>query len=280
MYITKLIVYSSLIFLFSFCETETSGNQGNTTNTINVAGETIKNRITCPVGYTREDYPNNSWPYFLQNLHLLPDGAKVLDYSGRPISNQSSHVAVVDYDIGRQDLQQCADAIIRLRAEYLYQQQAYNSIQFKFTSGHNYKWTDHAQGIRPSIHGNNVSFGMRAGADNSYSNFRKYLNIIFTYAGTISLNRDLQKVDRNSSLQIGDIIIKAGSPGHAVLIVDRAQDAEGNYIYLLAQGYTPAQSIHVLKSGQTNISPWFKIDKAGAISSARYYFSNPNIRRF
>jgi hypothetical protein len=273
MSINKLIFFSSFIFLISSCDEKTLQN-------INVSGESIRDRIICPFGYSRENYDKSSWQYFLQNLNLKPNGSKILDFTGEPIFNQKGHVGIIDYDIGKKDLQQCADAIIRLRAEYLYKQQEYNDIEFKFTSGHNYRWIDYAKGIRPSIDGNKVTFKQNAKTDSSYSSFRNYLDIIFIYAGTISLNRDLEKIPRNNNFEIGDIIIKAGSPGHAVLVVDRVRDNQGNYLYLLAEGYTPAQSIHILKSGKSNISPWFKIDKQGSISSKRFYFSNPNIRRF
>lgn len=106
---------------------------------IDISGESIRNRIICPTEYYRESYDKSSWQFFLQNLNLLPNGSKILDFRGNPISSQSSHVGIIDYDIGKKDLQQCADAIIRLRAEYLYEQQSFNDIQFKFTSGHNYK---------------------------------------------------------------------------------------------------------------------------------------------
>lgn len=243
-------------------------------------GETIAQRIKAPEGYEKEAYDPFSWASFLQNLPLLPQGSLIYDYTNKPISDQKSHTAVINYDTGKKDLQQCADAIIRLRAEHLFSREDYQQIQFKFTSGDNCKWLDYAQGIRPKVSGNNVSFAKVASPDHSYDNFRKYLDLVYTYAGTISLNRDLKKVPRKANYEIGDVIVKAGSPGHAVIIVDRAKDKDGNFIYLLAQGYTPAQSFHILNSGQKNIAPWFRILKSGSISSSRYYFSNPNIRRF
>ena len=180
----------------------------------------------------------------------------------------------------KKDLQQCADATIRLRAEYLFSTGNFQEIHFKFTSGDNYAWLDHALGIRPKVAGNKVSFEKTASEDNSYENFRKYLDIVYTYAGTISINRDLKEVPRSADFEIGDVIVKPGSPGHAVIVVDRAKNQNGEYIYLLAQGYTPAQSIHIINSHQKAITPWFKIARTGSISSNRYYFSNPNIRRF
>jgi hypothetical protein len=38
--------------------------------------------------------------------------------------------AVMDLPVGNKDLQQCADAIMRLRAEYLYRPGQFNSIRF------------------------------------------------------------------------------------------------------------------------------------------------------
>ncbi|MBE7686747.1 hypothetical protein F6A46_00685 [Tenacibaculum finnmarkense genomovar ulcerans] len=276
---TKMKIHQLLFYCFFLISISSCKPDVEKSNT-NKSAETIRGRISCPTDYSRENYDTSSWKFFLQNLKLLPDKSKILDFTGNPISNQSSHVAIINYDVGNRDLQQCADAIIRLRAEYLYEQKAFDKIEFKFTSGHNYKWTDHAKGIRPQVQGNSVTFQQTTNADASYSNFRHYLDIVFMYAGTISLNRDLKKIFRNKNLEIGDIIIKGGSPGHAVLIVDSAHDANGNYLYLLAESYIPAQSIHVLKSSDSESSPWFKINKQGAISSERYYFNNPNIRRF
>ncbi len=247
---------------------------------INSKGTTIQERFSAPKGFHKEKYKKNSWQYYLQNLELLSGRGKILDYRGNPIRNQSNHIAIIKCDIGNKDLQQCADAIIRLRAEYLFKQKRFNEIAFKFTSGHLYKWTDHARGIRPIISGNKVAFKKTRNADKSYKNFRNYLNIVFMYAGTISLNRDMKKVSREETLRIGDVIIVAGSPGHAVLIVDRVKNDKNEYLYLIAEGYTPAQSIHILDSGKAGISPWFKIEKKGSIDVKRYYFSKPNIRRF
>ncbi|WP_084328456.1 DUF4846 domain-containing protein [Indibacter alkaliphilus] len=243
-------------------------------------GKTVAGRVLAPQGFVRETTATGTWQHYLQNLKLLPHGSKVLDFQGRPISDQRNHFAVMDIDVGTKDLQQCADATIRLRAEYLYQHKAFDKIKFQFTSGHSYAWLDHAKGVRPEVKGNKVEFKQTSTSDNSYQNFRRYLDIVFMYAGTISLERELTKVSRGGDYQIGDVIVHPGSPGHAVIIVDRAKNSKGEYIYLLAQGYTPAQSIHIVKSHDRGISPWFDLPKKLPIWHQRFFFKSPQVRRF
>ena len=86
---------------------------------LNRTGKTIKERITPPAGYTWVTEKEGSFGAFLQDVKLEADGSPILDYNGQPISNQSEHVAILNYDVGNKNLQQCADAVIRLRAEYL-----------------------------------------------------------------------------------------------------------------------------------------------------------------
>ena len=55
-------------------------------------------------------------------------------------------------------------------------------------------------------------------------------------------------------MQIGDVFIKGGFPGHAVVVLDMAEnDRTGQRVFLLAQSYMPAQDIHIMKN-PTNAS--------------------------
>ena len=81
--------------------------------------ETVATRIAPPTGYVREACPDHSFTGYLRNLPLMPKGSKVMLYNGKEKSNQSAAYAVIDMEIGNRDLQQCADAVMRLRAEYL-----------------------------------------------------------------------------------------------------------------------------------------------------------------
>lgn len=52
-------------------------------------------------------------------LRTLPlkKGTTVYLYNGRPKENQDAQFAVVDISVGQEDLQQCADAVMRLHAQ-------------------------------------------------------------------------------------------------------------------------------------------------------------------
>ena len=102
---------------------------------ISLNAQNIEAMIAPPVGYVREACGQSSFTAYLRQLPLLPKGSKVLLYNGKEKGNQAAAFAVVDMEIGHRDLQQCADAVIRLRAEYLWSQRRYDEIQFNFTSG-------------------------------------------------------------------------------------------------------------------------------------------------
>lgn len=77
------------------------------------------------------------------------------------------------------------------------------------------------------------------------------------------------------------MLLIGGSPGHCVLVVDLAQDENGDTCYLLAQGYMPAQDFHVLKNPNKEDCPWyFKEDLSGNIRTPEYGFTESDIKRW
>ncbi|MCG2431838.1 DUF4846 domain-containing protein [Aequorivita xiaoshiensis] len=250
---------------------------------VNKTGETLIERVLAPEGYEWIVEDSGSFGEFLQNTNLKKDGSPILDYNQKSIRNQSEHIAILDYDIGNKDLQQCADAIIRLRAEYLFEKERFDEISFHFTNGDSFSWNDYKNGIRPKLLSpSKVSFEQVASKNDSYESFRKYLDVVFMYAGTISLNNETKKVTNNSEIKTGDFLVTPGSPGHAVIVVGRAINKNGDIVYLLAEGYTPAQSIHVLTNPyNSKINPWYTLDVAKKSTiTARYLFRKTNIRTF
>lgn len=243
---------------------------------------TVKTRINAPQGYSWIESEPGSFGHYLENFSLKKAGSKVMKYDGTPIATQNLHAAVFDIDNGTEDLQQCADAIIRLRSEFLKKQGRENEIAFHYTSGHLLKWSDYQNGHRLVVNGNKVSPTIISAANPETNSFKNYLRNVFLYAGTISMNKETIPVTKSADLQTGDILITAGSPGHVVFITGTAKNSIGKKVYLLAQGFTPAQSIHVLINpfNQT-ISPWYELDaETSQITTARYHFKPVNFRRY
>lgn len=244
--------------------------------------DAIVNRITPPRGYERIGLTSNCFGDWLRHLPLKQQNQAVYLYNGSKKRKQDVHFAVVDIDTGKRDLQQCADAIMRLRAEYLYSIGGYDRIHFNFTSGDRADFSKWAEGYRPVIKGNKVSWGKPKSVDFSYTNFRKYLDIIFIYAGSYSLSRELHKVQDISEIRIGDVYIQGGFPGHAVIVIDMVTSREtGEKLFLLGQSYMPAQDIHILKNpNNSELSPWYKLDFGEALYTPEWTFKASDLKRF
>jgi len=240
----------------------------------------IAHKIESPSNFQRVKVDSNSFESWLRFLPLKSDNTVYL-YNGNKKGNQSAQHAVIDIDIGSRDLQQCADAVMRLRAEYLLSLKKENEISFNFTSGDKCDWKRWKEGYRPKIKGNNVNWSKSASMDNSYANFKKYMTMVFNYAGTLSLEKELQQQPLNN-LKAGDVFIKGGSPGHAVIVIDVAENENGEKVFLLAQSYMPAQNIHILKNpNNPNLSPWYKLSECKEIvNTPEWTFTSNQLKTF
>lgn len=122
------ILFSFLISLFAAsCSSNESPLALEKEDVNNVAKEndlheTIVGRFSPPLGYKRVSLEKNSFGYYLQHLPLKEKNALVTYYNGNQKANNSVYLGVVDLPIGNKNLHQCADAVIRLRAEYLFAQ--------------------------------------------------------------------------------------------------------------------------------------------------------------
>jgi hypothetical protein len=180
-------------------------------------------------------------------------------YDGSLKKNQTAQFVVLDIPVGKKDLQQCADAVMRLRAEYLFHHKRYAEIFFKDNNGKSYAWE---------------------GSGNK-QNFDNYLENVYRRCGTPSLERQLQPVIDWQEIQPGDVFIKGGFPGHAMIVVDAAINKTGNKIFMLAQSYMPAQDIHIVKNpGNENISPWYELSSADKLVTPEWIFSRSHLRKW
>lgn len=238
--------------------------------------------ISVPDGYIKTLAVCGSFADWLRHLPIKVDEDSVYLYDGRPKGNQAAHWGIIDIDTGDKDLQQCADAIIRLRAEYLYSRNLYDKIAFNFTSGDTARFRDWINGMRPVVEGNNVAWNKSAPVDSSYQSFRGYLDMVFMYAGSYSLNKQLKPVDNMDSMEVGDIFIQGGFPGHAVILVEMATHKDtGKKVFLLAQSYMPAQDMHILKNPKdAALSPWYSVDFGETLVTPEWMFGRGDLRRF
>jgi poly-gamma-glutamate capsule biosynthesis protein CapA/YwtB (metallophosphatase superfamily) len=223
---------------------------------IHAQGNTLESRILTPEGFNRIPSDTNEFSAFMRGLSLKKEGSPVLLYNGEKKSNQDSHIAVFDFDVGDSDLQQCADSIIRVYSEYYWSLNQYDKIAFHLTNGFLMDYKTWRNGSRIQVNGNNVKWVKTKAYDDSYETFRSYLNMIYTYAGTLSLSSECKAIDIEE-ISPGDMFIQGGNPGHCVLVVDIAEDAKGKRCFLLAQGYMPAQEFHVLKNPLHPKNPWY-----------------------
>ncbi|MBI4751203.1 MAG: DUF4846 domain-containing protein [Acidobacteria bacterium] len=276
----------SLIFVCLLTACSTLGNSNTSplvvspTNT-NASNQLI-DRVRVPVGYQRLKPPTGSFANWLQHLKLKPGTPAVHLFDGSLKRNQSAHVAVVDIDTGTTDLQQCADAVMRLRAEYLFSSGKKSKIAFNFTSGFRCDFAKWAEGYRPEVTGNTVRWVKTASTDGSYKSFREYLIPVFTYAGTASLSQELKPVSNTREIEIGDVFIQGGFPGHAVIVVDVATHQQTKErLFLLAQSYMPAQEIHLLRNPTNNqLNPWYSANFQGNVETPEWTFPPGSLKRF
>jgi Domain of unknown function (4846) len=263
----SFLLLSILIFCFGF--------------TSFLEKETIETRFSVPNGFVRTKETQNSFGNFLRNLPLKPEGALVKYYNGSSKNKIDVYDAVVDLPIGNKDLHQCADAVMRLRADYFYQQKQYDNIHFNFTNGFRVDYSKWKNGNRIAVKGNKTSWVKSAKPSDSKEVYWKYMEMIFNYAGTASLEKEM-KTTTQTDLKIGDVFIKGGFPGHAVIIVDMATNPKTNKkIFLLAQSYMPAQEIQILKNpNNSSLSPWYSEDFGSTLETPEWTFKASELKKF
>jgi len=83
---------------------------------------------------------------------------------------------------------------MRLRAEYLWRNKQYNAIHFNFTNGFRADYSKWAEEYRISVKSNKTEWYKAGEPDYGYNAFRKYPNMVFSYAGTLSLSKELKAV--------------------------------------------------------------------------------------
>ena len=205
--------------------------------------KTIGN-IPTPWGYERIKGDDAAYSEFLRSLPLKGRGSDVMLYTGGCSRFQSLNYAVVDIPL-LSNAEQCADVCMRLRAEYLFNTGQYGRIRFQ------------------NVNGKTLAYN----GGSSRKAFERYLRNLYGVASTFSLSREM-KTRRLAEMQPGDVFVYAAADrpgnhkyGHAVMVVDVAENKSGKKSFLLAEGNTPARDIHVMRNFENPFrSPWFFLD--------------------
>jgi len=272
----KIIIISCFICLLGCQKQAQVEVQKEEYQIINPQGETLETRIKPPKGYQRTKVQSDSLTYFLRSYELKEHGSPVLLYNGEEKGNQNAHIAVMKLPIENADLQQCADSIMRVYAEYYYHQKQYDKIGFHFVNGFYADYSKWRSGYKIAINGNQCSWVKTNTNQKTYQSFQKYLRIVFSYASTLSMDIESKKIDL-ADIQVGDVFLKGGSPGHVVMIVDMSEK-DGKKAFLLAQGYMPAQEFHIIKNPRHD-DPWYYEEEVTyPFVSAEYTFYEGSLR--
>lgn len=263
-----------LFFIFILLSCDTRQNDRPPVNNLSLPSVYKKiSDIPVPDGYYRTSAPAGSMITWLRELSLKSD-KRVFLYNGKLKTNQSAQFAVLDITVGKQDLQQCADAAIRLRAEWLIDTLP-ASISFLSTSGQEMSFPEWRRGIRYRLSGQRleaVATGKLPGRIKE--DLAGYLSIVFQYAGTRSLHQQMRHRPNPLLIRPGDVYLQAGSPGHAMTVADFAHDRDGNILFLLAQSYMPAQDIHIVRNpAEADISPWFRMKPGEVLHTPEWDFA-------
>lgn len=240
------------ICIISFCLYDSSLAQLTAKNT-------IISHFNPPDGYERTNYKAKSFSYWIGNLTLKPEGSEVLDYRGHTFKDKSDSTvaAVIKWDIYGKRLEQCMDILVRFYAEYLWENNRQDELNLPLPGKQSIKWSDWEKGFRPKFKGIKFELINSEKYNNTKTNFNKYLNLIFAESHTQQFYFAYPEIERHK-VQVGDFVVKKGVNGHAIMIMDLAQNSNGELVALIAQGDTPACEFYLLN--YKNDNPWFPLN--------------------
>jgi hypothetical protein len=222
--------------------------------------QSIVGEIALPsTAYKRILATDNSFAGWLRDLPLMKTGSDVLNHrDGIFKAGTDTAVAfVVDLDIKGRRHEQCMDILVRIYAEYLWRENQVESLNLPLPGGYWLTWEDWSNGFRPVFRGIDVDMKKSSRSDTTHQAYQSYLNTIYCESHTQQFYHAYLPVDKKK-VQIGDILIRKGTNGHAVMIVDLARNERGELIALIGNGDTPACQFFLLNHKKN--SPWIPLD--------------------
>jgi len=244
--------------------------------------QTTIGEISLPSNdYQRIETEKNSFADYLRNLPLKKRGTDVINFRAGVFKagSDTSVAYVIDMDIISRRLEQCMDILVRLYAEYLWSVKQTDNLILPLPGGYWLKWQDWESGFRPVFKGIEVQMRKSTHTISIEQSYRSYLNTVYSESHTQQFYYAYQSVAREK-VQIGDFIIKKGTKGHAIMIVDLAMNKFGDMIALIGNGDTPACQFFLLNYQQDR--PWIplKFDQETLQLPLKRKMSWDGLRRF
>jgi hypothetical protein len=221
---------------------------------------TLEARIPAPPGYTRAKVEPGSFAEWLRSLPVAPEGTPARSHDGEVTlpGDDDYLAAVIAIDIGSGDLQQSADVIVRLHAEWLWSRGDKSSISYLSATKLAMPLARWEKGQRLIASGPNVFWAVKTKpAEVDYPEFRRYLDAVFNWANSTSLSRRSEPVSDPKALLAGDFFLQSGAPNNVAVVLDLAEKPSGERVALLGQARSPAESIHVVRPGKA--TAWFSV---------------------
>ena len=227
----------------------------------NPAGRSTIGEIRPPLGYTRVEVPEGSFGAYVRAFLLQKRGSHMVYYDGQTAYFQLIGYAVLDIPM-ISDQEYCADAVQRIRSEYLWSKGRYGDIHFHALSGKDMYYS--------------------GGADRKA--FERYLRRVYGNSSTVTLRKYMKQKDFGD-VAPGDVLVyTAHSPnsyGHAVLVADVAVNPRtGKKALMLVQSSMPALTPHVIRNVlHPRDSPWVIVNESDKeITLSGIHFQKTDLR--
>ena len=225
-------------------------------------------RLGTPAGFGRVPAPKGSFAHWLRHLPVAPENTPVTTADSKIVlaGDHPNLAAVVALQPHHRKLLCSANMMVRLRAEYCWSARRPEALSFHFTSGQLAGWRAWASGERPVANGRSIRFAKTSITDESRESFCGYLETLFGFTSSMSLLDDTRSV-QDGTIAAGDILLRPGRGGHALMVLDVATNARRQVLLLLGEGGSPAQTFHVLCNDHG--SPWFPITQSRSVDFGR-----------
>ena len=210
-------------------------------------------------GYSVFTDEPDSWSEWLRLLPLAAPGTPVRNFRGEiVVPGDDEHLAaVVAIDIGSENVQQSADVILRLHAEWRWY---VNDRRMLYLSDSKAelplaRWF---AGERLTTTGAEPTWTRQAAPkpQRDHADFRAYLDGVFTWSDGRALLAESVPL-APEKLEPGAFFLHQGAPAEVLVVLDVATSPAGKRAMLLAQALNPAENIHVLRPNRDCV--WFHV---------------------